>query len=335
MGTCCQLHVHSMSSFRDGLAPEAELVARAKELGQPGIGLTNHGNLYGAPAFFKACQAHGISGMIGMEAYEAVPHTFDIETDIEIFKVKWADLGDRDRYYHITLWAFNDVGWRNLCAMHTLSYGATHLPAAGARSKPLIDRAMLEKHNEGVIIGLGCMASRANVLIARSNGDITAAYEASKWVAEHFQGRAYVEVMGNTTEQVALINPQRKLAAKLGLPTVATNDVHYVNQADGVEHGVHHILVKSRRWKKADVEETNDKSDDGFGQWYGSDGFYMKSFEEMLATGGLQGDEIERSVEILNRNTFDFSSIPEPQPPHIAAPVPGEDAEFDRWLAHR
>lgn len=178
MDRCCQLHVHSKHSFKDGLAPEEELVARAAALQQPGIGLTNHGNLFGAAAFFAACKEEGIKGVIGMEAYEAVPHTFDMATDGEIFGTKWADLGDQDRYYHLTLWAMDLTGWHNLCALHTLSYSDAYLPTK--RSKPLIDRANLERYNGGLLLGLGCMASRSNVLIARDSGDIRRAYEASR-----------------------------------------------------------------------------------------------------------------------------------------------------------
>ncbi len=323
---CCQLHVHSSYSFLDGLCPVDDLVARAAELGQPGLGLTDHGVLYGAAPFFKACKKHGIKGLIGMEAYEAVPHTWDPEQHADIFKVKWADLNGRDRYYHLTMWAISNIGWENLCALHTISYTAAYKP----KNQPLIDRATLERHSEGLVIGLGCMASRTNQAIARG-GD---GYEQAKWYVDVFEDRVYMEVMGVLDEQVALIRDQRKLAKKLGIEVIASNDVHYRNQVDGIENGPHHVLVQARRFKKKEgAEQSADKSDAGYGQWYGSDGFYLKSYEEMCATGGIMPDEVDRTLEVLDRSTFDFDSLPKPATPVAPVPAHGVDPDFDAFIA--
>lgn len=326
---CCQLHLHSAHSFKDGLAPVADLVARAAELEQPGIGLTDHGVLFGAAQFFKACDKHAIQGVIGMEIYEAVPHTFDPDPKgphMAVFKNKWQE--GVPRYFHLTLWAQNEVGWRNLCAIHTLSFTEAYKP----KNQPLVDRATLEAHSEGLIVGLGCMASRTNVALAQG-GD---GYEEAKWYADVFGDRLYAEVMSNLPEQTELLRPQRKLAQRLGCPTLATNDVHYVAQADGVEGGPHHTLVQARRWKKKEgAEESGDRSDAGFGQWYGSDEFYLKSEAEMLATSGLLPDEVHRSIEVLDRVDFDFLELPKPAAPQAPVPAEGEDPAFDSWLSVR
>ena len=325
---CCQLHLHSAHSFKDGLAPVADLVARAAELEQPGIGLTDHGVLFGAAQFFKACDKHSVQGVIGMEIYEAVPEHFDPENDEHMapFKQKWTE--GVDRYYHLTLWAMNEVGWRNLCAIHTQSFSEGFKP----KNQPLVDRFTLAAHNEGLIVGLGCMASRTNVALARG-GD---GYDEAQWYAEVFGDRLYAEVMSNLPEQTGLLRPQRKLAERLGIQTLATNDVHYVAQADGVEGGPHHTLVQARRWKKKDgAEESGDRSDAGFGQWYGSDEFYLKSEAEMLATSGLMSDEVHRSLEVLDRVDFDFLKLPKPAPPEAPVPAPGDDPAFDSWISTR
>lgn len=330
MADCfCHMHVHSTNSFKDGLSPVDDLVKQAADLGQPGMALTDHGVLFGAPALFKSCAKHGIKGVIGMEAYEAVPHTFDIERDGAIFKVKWADLAPgQDRYYHLTLWALNDVGWRNLCALHSRAWTSAYHPTV--RGKPLLDRASLEVHSEGVAVGLGCIASRTNQLLSRNEMD--EAYRQAKWYADTFQGRVWMELMGNLTEQQALIRPQRALAAKLGIPCIATNDVHYKLQEEGMKDGPHHILVQARAFKKADTEQTTEKADDGFGQWYGSDGFYLKTGAEMLATGGLTSSDLEQSLALLDMVTFEFSDLNEPKPPIAPVPAPGDDPAFDQWL---
>lgn len=325
---CCQLHVHSTNSFKDGLTPVGEMVERAAELGMPGIGLTDHGVLFGAPQLFQACQKHSIKGVIGMEAYEAVPHAFDLERDGEVFKIKWSDLNGQDRYYHLTIWVLNLAGWVNLCALHAQAWSSEYHPTV--RGKPLIDRASLERHGEGLLIGLGCPASRTSQMLMRHGEE--EAYKQAKWYADTFPGRVVMEVMGNLPEQVAMIRSQRKIAQRLGIPTMCTNDVHYKLREEGVEGGPHHILVQARAFKKADTEQSSERSDDGFGQWYGSDGFYLKTGEEMQAMGFLPA-EIEQTVAVLDRVDFEFGDLPKPKPPIAVVPQPGDDPQFDAWLS--
>lgn len=322
---CCHLHVHSRYSFKDGLNGLDELVPRAAELGQPGIALTDHGVVFGAPELFKATRKAGIKGIIGMEIYEAVPHEFDMERDGGVFKIKWADLDGQDRYYHLTLWCLNQRGWENLCALHAKSWSSSYYPSQ--RGKPLVDRATLEQHSEGLAVGLGCIASRTNRLLER--GGVDMAYALAKWYPEVFPGRCWVEVHNVLPDQQALIRPQRELARKLGVPTVWTGDVHYLDQEDGRENGPHHMLVQARAFKKADTEVASDKSDDGFGQWYGSDGFYLKTGEDALADGGIQVPDLEQTLAVLDLVDFDFDGLPKPKPPIAAVPAPGEDPAFD------
>lgn len=320
----CHCHLHSNRSFFDGLTPIQDLVEKAAELGQPGIALTDHGNVYNAAQFFKACDKHGIKGIIGMEAYEAVPDEFILERDKPILK---RPFGEGPRYHHLTIWVQNLTGWENLCALHSTSYTGEFKPY----NQPLIDRAHLAAHSEGLMIGLGCMASKMNVTLSREGPD--AAYEIAKFYAETFPGRVYMELMANLPEQQAALRDQRKIATRLGVPCIADNDVHYRDRADGREHGAHHILVQARAYgKKEKEEESEDRSDAGYGKWYGTDEFFLKSAEEMLATGGLQKTEIEQTVELLDRVEFDFSALEEPAPPVAPVPDPGEDQEFDLFM---
>jgi len=332
-----------VTPFKDGLAPEADLVARAAGLGQPGIGLTNHGNLFGTPALFKACTEHNVKGAIGMEIYEAVPHEINIDlessckekdgkdnplyelSEVARFKRKYDP--QQPRYFHLTLWAMNLEGWENLCALHTLSYEELYKP----KYQPLIDRAHLEQHSAGLIVGLGCPASRTNWTLAAQGLD--AAIEAASWYFDVFDDRVYVEVMGNLPEQQAALRDQRRLAQHFGRPTLAVNDVHYVTREDGVEHGAHHTLVQARKYKSSATaeEQSTDKSDDSYGSWYGSDEFFLKSREEMLQTGML-APEIDTSVAVLDRIDFDFSQMDKPAKPQALVPDPGDEPEFDIWL---
>lgn len=299
-----------------------DLVQKAALLGQPGIALTDHGNVYGAVKLFDACRRMKIRGVIGMEAYEAVPHAWDLERDRHLFKPGQREL---PRYFHLTLWAMNLEGWENLCALHSRSYTAEYKPG----NQPLIDRASLEDHSGGLMVGLGCIASRTNQALQRSEAD---GLEAARWYAEVFGDRAYVEVMANTSDQQALLRSQRRLALSLGLPVIATNDVHYLDRDDGAEHGCHHALVQARRWKRKAIEGSSDKSDAGYGSWYGSDGFYLKDGTEMLQTGGLLPEEVDRTGEVIDRCSFDLLDLPRAAPPRAPIPGPGEDPGYDLWL---
>lgn len=259
-----------------------------------------------------------------MEAYEAVPHEWDAERDKAILTRQWD--GGQSRYFHLTIWVADLTGWRNLCQLHSQSFTKNFRP----KNQPLLDRASLERHSDGLMIGLGCMASRVNRALATDGLDD--AYKAAKWYTEVFEDRVYCEVMANLPEQQALLRDQRKLAKKLGRPTVATNDVHYLERSDGAEGGTHHILVQARAHRKKDVEKTDDKSEAGYGKWYGTDEFYLKSAQQMKETSGLQEDEVERTGEVMARCEFDFSGLTHPAPPVAPVPEPGEDKAFDKWL---
>jgi DNA polymerase III alpha subunit len=139
--------------------------------------------------------------------------------------------------------------------------------------------------------------------------------------------------MGCIQEQQALLNPQRQLAKRLGIPCVATNDLHYRDQSDGVEGGPHHILVQARAWRKKEREErSEDRADVGFGKWSGTDGFYLKTRREMEQTGGLMPEELDTTLDILDRVEFDFDKIAKPSHPAALIPEPGTDPVFDRWM---
>lgn len=326
---CCQLHCHSSLSFKDGLPSEAGLVIRAKDLGQPGIGLTNHGHLYGAPRFFKACKEHNMKGVIGMEIYEAMPHVWDPDPagpHHALFKGKWEE--GKWRYFHLTLWAQDQTGWENLCAIHTKSFTQGFKP----KNQPLVDRATLEQHSAGVIVGLGCPQSRTNRTLETQG--YSAALAAAEWYFEVFPGRVYVEVMTATPDQMRMLTDQRNIAKHFGAETVGTNDIHYLVRSDGVLNGPHHMLVQARKHKSAATAEaeTQDRSDDSFGDWYGSSDFYVKTRAEMIESG-VFAREVDVGLEILDRVTFDFNGMPPPQPPVAHVPPPGENPAFDAWLA--
>ena len=133
------LHVHTEYSLLDGACRVKELARRAKELGQTALAVTDHGVMYGAVSFYRACLAEGIRPIIGCEVYVAPRSRFDREHGID------------NEYSHLILLCKNDVGYRNLC--YLVSCGFTD----GFYIKPRIDWALLHEHAEGLI----CLSGRA------------------------------------------------------------------------------------------------------------------------------------------------------------------------------
>ena len=123
------LHTHSHYSLLDGLAKIPELVRRAKELGMPALALTDHGNLYGAIEFYKACKKANIKPIIGVEAYIAARSLYEKSHGID------------DKRYHLILLAKNSKGYKNLIKLVTIA----HLD--GFYYKPRIDRKILAEHS--------------------------------------------------------------------------------------------------------------------------------------------------------------------------------------------
>ncbi|MFM7046103.1 MAG: PHP domain-containing protein, partial [Ilumatobacteraceae bacterium] len=162
--------MHTEFSMLDGAARLDELVARAVEDGQPALGMTDHGNMYGALEFYKECHRQGIKPIIGTEAYMA----HDSRHERPPRRGRLDDSGGeaeggRKQYYHLTLLAENDQGYRNLIQLASLAY------LEGYYYKPRLDWELLERYSEGVIATTGCLGG--HVLQSLLNGDEKGAVE--------------------------------------------------------------------------------------------------------------------------------------------------------------
>lgn len=213
------LHNHSNYSLLDGLSRLDEMVAKAKKLGMPALALTDHGNLYGAIEFYKACEKAGIKPIIGVEAYVAMRTRFDKEPNID------------SRRYHLTLLAKNKVGYQNLLRMVSASY------LEGFYYKPRMDKDLLRAHSEGIICLSGCMESElGRTLWARD-------LDKSKAVIKEHQEifgvkNYYLEIMHHPKieRQMEIKEATIKLARELNIPLVATQDAHYLEPEDAKAH---------------------------------------------------------------------------------------------------
>jgi len=230
------LHNHSHYSLLDGLMKIPDLVKKAKEYGSPALGLTDHGNLYGALEFYKKCTAAGIKPIIGVEAYMAVRSRFDKEARIDA------------RRYHLTLLAKNESGYRNLIKL------VTKANLEGYYYKPRMDKELLREHCDGLICLSGCMGSELSQAAAVGDRDklrtLVREYQ-EIFGTEHY----FVEIMqhpgieGGARVKALLI----EIARELNVPLVATHDAHYLNAED--QHA-HHTLMAVQT--NTDIQDTRD-----------------------------------------------------------------------------
>ncbi|MBI3627468.1 MAG: DNA polymerase III subunit alpha [Candidatus Sungbacteria bacterium] len=209
------LHVHSHYSLLDGLTKLDELIARTKELGMDAVALTDHGNLYGAIEFYQKAKKAGIKPIIGCEMYIASRAMEDKEPGLD------------DKRFHLTVLARTNEGYQNLIKLVT----AAHLK--GYYYKPRIDHKILREHAAGLIALSGCL-----------NGEIPRAIRAGQMERAEELIREYQEIFGKEYFYLELA-PKRsyeekegvndaliKLSKSLGVPVVATNDVHYCRPED-------------------------------------------------------------------------------------------------------
>jgi DNA polymerase-3 subunit alpha len=246
------LHVHSEFSLLDGACRLTDLVARAKEMGMPAVGLTDHGNLFGAIEFYKHARAAGLKPLIGCEAYVARGSRHERGGD-----------GEAASPYHLTLIARNEKGWRNLIRLASTAY------LEGFYRKPRIDRDLLAAHSDGLIALSGCLSSEVNRhLLAGRLGD------AEKIAGEHRdlfgKDHFYLELMrAGLPEQEESVRGLLEISRRLGAPLVATNDVHYLRREDAVAQDVLVCL------------NTGKSLDDPTRMRMKTDDFYFKSPAEM------------------------------------------------------
>lgn len=220
------LHNHTQYSLLDGLSKVPELIAQVKKLGMDSVAMTDHGTLSGAIEFYTEAKANGMRPIIGIEAYIA-PRKY---TDKEADKDK--------QYYHLILLAMNNEGYQNLMRLSTIS----HLE--GFYYKPRIDRALLEKYNEGLIVLSGCINGEFGDALRQEQP--AQAKKTAEWYKKVFGDRYYIEIQDHGhpehtsawDEQVKVTEGSFRIAKELDIPTVITGDAHYLKQDDQEAHEI-------------------------------------------------------------------------------------------------
>ena len=217
------LHCHSEYSLLDGANRIESLIARALEFEQPALAITDHGNLHGAWEFQEKAKKAKLKPIIGMEAYVAPDDR----------RLKSRGAPGQKPYYHLVLLARDRVGYRNLVKLSSLGY------TEGFYTRPRVDRELLQRHNEGLIVSSACLAGEIAYHLERD--DFAGAVAVTEWYREVFPGRYYLEVQAHDSQGQAQLNARVfELAKRTGVPVIATNDSHFLKASD---HDAHDVLL--------------------------------------------------------------------------------------------
>ncbi|QQG43398.1 MAG: DNA polymerase III subunit alpha [Candidatus Daviesbacteria bacterium] len=311
MAKFVHLHTHTEYSLLDGISKIPQLVKRAKELGMEALALTDHGVLYGAIEFYKACRAEGIKPIIGVEMYIAKRSHKDKEGRVD------------SEPFHLTVLAKNYQGYLNLLKLVSIA----HLE--GYYYRPRVDKNLLREHHEGLIALSGCPAGE--FIRSLEEDSLEKAEKVAKEYLEIFgAGNFYFELQNHHWSEHAqqALEPAIKkeladmqelqdltfkavkiLSKKLNIPLVATKDLHYINQADAEAHDAvlcvqtGKLVTDIKRLRMIDTPE-----------------FYLKSPEEMAEDFKDYPEALENTVKIadcvdieipLGQPQFPIFDIPE------------------------
>ncbi len=269
------LHVHTEYSLLDGACRISRLALAAKEKGMSALAITDHGVMYGAVDFYRACKEVGIKPIIGCEVYVAPQSRFD----------KSSLYG---KYYHMVLLCKNRTGYQNLIKL--VSKGFTE----GFYSKPRIDDELLEQYSEGLICLSACLAGEIPQKLL--NGDYAGAREKAEYYRDLFgKENYYIELQDHGIEEQKQIIPDLvKIADEIGVGLAATNDSHYIEKSDSKTHNIL-LCIQTNR-----TINDNDRME------FQTDEFYLKTENEMREIFRDYPQAIDNTQKIADMCNFDF-----------------------------
>lgn len=269
------LHLHSEYSLLDGACRIVDIPKRAAECGHTAVALTDHGNMFGAVAFYRACKKSGIKPIIGCEVYVSesghLSHT-----------------GGEGSAQHLVLLCKNEKGYKNLIKLVSLGF------TEGFYSRPRIDDDLLSEHAEGLIALSGCLSGRIpHFLLA---GDFESAKAAALKYSEIFgRDSFYIELQDHGNSDQKQILPELiRLAKECDLQTVATNDCHYLYREDANTQAVMMCIATGRTVA------------DGRARGFESDELYYKSTGEMERLFAFCPESVSNTEKIAEQCNFDF-----------------------------
>ena len=275
MSNFVHLHIHSEFSLLDGANRIKDLPVRAKELGMGAMAITDHGAMFGAIDFYKACKKNDVKPIIGCEVYVAPRSRFDKDPNLD------------SKYSHLILLAKDNQGYKNLAQLVSIGY------VEGFYYKPRIDHEVLEKYHEGLVCLSACLAGEVNQAILEN--DMEKAKEVALWFKSIFGDDYYLEIQNNGIKEQVLANQKLiQLSRELDIPLVATNDAHYLKQEDAYNHEVLLCIQTGKRMTDEDRMR------------FDTDELYVKSPEEMSEYFKGVPEAIENTVKIAEKCNVEF-----------------------------
>ena len=271
------LHVHTEYSLLDGACRIRDLPALVKEMGQNAVAITDHGVMYGAIDFYRACKKEGIHPIIGCEVYVARRTRFDKQHEF--------DAESR----HLVLLCKNETGYRNL------SYMVSQAFTEGFYIKPRIDMELLRQHSEGLIALSACLAGEIPRRLV--NGDYDGAKEYALTMRDIFgEDSFYLELQDHGIADQTEVNRQLlRLHNETGIPLVCTNDAHYLRREDAESHDVLLCI------------QTGKTVDDANRMRYEPQNFYLRSTEEMEALFAGYPEAVANTQRIADMCQLEFT----------------------------
>lgn len=278
------LHVHSQYSILDGAASVSGLVTKAKNDGMSALALTDHGNMFGIKDFHETCKKNGIKPVLGVETYVASRG------------IQYKDKNEKDDRSgdHLILLAKNEKGYRNLLKLVTLAN------TEGMYYKPRIDKTLLKKYSEGLIVSSACLGGEVPQLIMK--GDMNGVNETIRWYKSIFGNDFYLEVQRHPAadpelrrevyEKQVMVNSELvQLAKQHDIKLIATNDVHFVNEEDA---DAHDLLICLNTGKDLDDPTRMKYTKE---EW-------LKSTEEMNSLFSDMPEVLANTQEIVDKVEF-------------------------------
>ncbi|GAC78608.1 DNA polymerase-3 subunit alpha [Gordonia malaquae] len=316
-GSFVHLHNHTEYSMLDGAAKVSPLFAEAKRLGMTAIGMTDHGNMFGASEFYNAARKHDIKPIIGIEAYIAPDNRFNTK------RVLWGtrdqksdDVSGSGAYTHMTMVAENEDGLRNLFKLSSLASLEGQL---GKWSR--MDAEIIAAHAKGIIATTGCPSGEVQTRL-RLGHEQEALEAAAKWQDIFGKENFYLELMEHGLEIESRVRSGLlDIGRKLGIKPIVTNDCHYVTR----EQATSHEALLCVQTGKTLSDPTRFKFD--------GDGYYLKSADEMRELWDHQvPGGCDNTVEIGERVTS-YQGVFTHRDRMPIFPVP-EGYTQESWLSH-
>lgn len=296
------LHVHTLYSMLDGAVKIKPLIERCRQFGMPACAITDHGNMCGVIDFYEKFREAHIRPIIGCEFYIAPKKRTDFSARSQ-----------KEASYHLTLLAKNERGYASLLKLTSASY------LEGFHYRPRIDKDILAENSDGLVALSGCLGGEIPQLLVRD--DFDGALNVARAYREMFaDGDYYIEIQDTgLSEQKKILPGLDRIAHELGLKTVATNDVHYLERDDAPAHDALLCINTGRLLDEKDRMRMD------------SDNYYLKSPDEMKALFGLYPQALKATLEIAEKCVVEIDINPAHYHlPHFRPPDGSSPEDFMR-----